>query len=184
MRDFLSNRRGSVLLETALALPVLALVLLCLAEFGEAFTIKRRNAQVASTAADLVAQVTCVSASQTGTASSLQDIASIAATVLKPYSYSASIAGLSITSVMQNASNVTIQWSWAAGTLTAGTAGNTFSLPSGLASQGQTVIVAQTSYAFTPPGGNWPFLNSGVNFTAQAFSKPRTGTSVALQSSC
>ncbi len=182
MRNFFSNRRGSVLLEAALAMPILVLILLSLVEFGEAYTIKRRNAQVASTAADLVAQVSCVSSSQAGTASSLADIAKIAATILQPYSYSASIAGLSITSVVQNASNATVQWSWATGTLTAGTAGNTFALPSGLVSSTQTVIVAQASYTFTPPVGS--YLTGGVTFTAQAFNKPRIGTSVALQTSC
>jgi len=182
MKEFLSSRRGSVLLEAAIAMPILVLILLSLAEFGEAFTIKRRNAQVASTAADLVAQVSCVSSSQAGTASSLQDIANIAATILAPYSYSASIAGLSVTSVMQNASNATVQWSWATGSLTAGTAGNSFSLPSGLVSQNQTVIVAQASYTFTPPVGS--YLTGGVTFQAQAFNKPRLGTAVALQTSC
>ena len=69
MSDFLRSRRGSILIEAAIAFPVLVVILLGMVEFGVAFTVKRRNAQVASTAADLVAQVSCV------TTSNLQDIA-------------------------------------------------------------------------------------------------------------
>jgi Flp pilus assembly protein TadG len=132
MKYFLSSRRGSVLIEAALVMPLLVLILFTLAEFGEAFTIKRRNAQIASTAADLVSQVSCVSASQTGTPSSLQDIATIASIIMQPYSYSGSIAGISVTSVAQTGGNALIQWSWATGTLTPGTAGGSFSMPPGL----------------------------------------------------
>ncbi len=176
MSNILRSRRGSILIEAAFAFPVLVLILLSMAEFGEAFTIKRRNVQVAGTAADLVAQVSCVMTSD------LTDVAKIGATILAPYSYSASIAGLSVTAVMQNASNATVEWSWSTGTLSAGTAGTAFSLPSGLVSSGQEVIVAETSYKFVPTFGS--FLTGGVTFTAQAFNKPRLGATVALQTTC
>jgi Flp pilus assembly protein TadG len=176
MGRFLEDRRGSILIETAVVIPLLVVILFSLAEFGEAFTIKRRNAQVASTAADLVAQVSCVMTSD------LQDIANIAATILKPYSSSASIAGLRITSVVQNANSATVQWSHATGTLTAAQTGASFSLPPSLVSQSQTVIVGEASYNFVPPVGN--FLTGGVTFSAQAFNKPRLSNTVALQTSC
>ncbi|MGO9172153.1 MAG: TadE/TadG family type IV pilus assembly protein [Rhodomicrobium sp.] len=182
MSNFLHSRRGSVLLEAAIAMPVLVLMLLSMAEFGEAFTIKRRNAQVASTAADLVAQVSCV------TTASLQDITNIGAIILRPYSYSATIAGLTITSVIQNASNATVQWSCATTSTSLTLSCNSyssseplFSLPPNLVSQNQTVIVAQTSYTFTPQVGS--FLTSGVTFKAQAFNYPRLSASVALNPS-
>ncbi len=182
MSKLLRSRRGSILIEAAIAFPVLVIILLGMVEFGVAYTVKRRNAQVASTAADLVAQVSCV------TTSDLQDIASIGATILAPYSYSsstpASIAGLSITSVMQNANNATVQWSYATGnlTLSAASQGDTYSLPSGLVSQGQAVIIAEASYNFTPAIGQ--FLTGVVTFSATAYNMPRQSSSVALQGSC
>ncbi len=177
MSNFLRNRRGSILLEAAIAFPVLILMLFSMVEFGEAFTVQRRNAQVASTAGDLVAQVSCV------TTSSLQDISKIGATIVAPYSYSASIAGLRVSVVMQNANNATVQWSYAApGTLAALSQGGTYSLPAGLASQNQAVVIAETSYNFTPAIGS--FLTSGVTFSAKAYNKPRLTATVALQSSC
>ena len=90
------------------------------------------------------------------TTSNLQDIEYIGGTILAPYSYSSSIAGLRITSVMQNANNATVQWSYATGTLTAASQGDTYSLPAGLASQGQAVVIAEASYNFTPVIGAVP----------------------------
>ena len=176
MRKFLKNRRGSILIEAAIAFPVLIVLLLGMVEFGQAYTLKRRNAQVASTAADLVAQVSCV------TAAGLQDVSKIAAAIVAPYSYSASIAGLRITSIMQNASNATVQSSYALGTMGAASQGGAYALPAGLASQNQAVIVVEASYNFTPAIGN--FLTSAVTFTAKAYNKPRLSTFVALQPSC
>ncbi len=176
MSNFLQSRRGSILIEAAFAFPVLVLILLSMAEFGEAFTVKRRNVQVAGTAADLVGQASCVMTSD------MTDVAKIGATILAPYAYSSTIAGLSITAVTQNASNATVAWSWSTGTLAAGTAGAAFSLPSGLVSAGKQVIVAQTSYKFVPTVGS--YLTGGVTFTAQAFNKPRLGATVSLESSC
>ncbi len=176
MRDFLRNRRGSILIEAAIAFPVLVVILLGMVEFGQALTVKRRNAQVASTAADLVAQVSCV------TTSNLQDIAYIGATILAPYSHSSSIAGLRITSVMQNANNATVQWSYGSGTLTAASQGDTYSLPSGLASLNRAIIIAEASYNFTPAVGQ--FLTSGVTFSAKAYNQPRLTSSVTLQGWC
>jgi Flp pilus assembly protein TadG len=176
MKSFVRRQSGSILLEAAIAFPVLIALLLGITEFGEAFTVKRRNALVAATAADLVTQVSCV------TTANLQDVAAIGGLILAPNPYTASIAGLSITSVTQNASNATVSWSWSSGTLVAGTAGNTYALPSGLVSAGNSAIVVQAAYKFTPAVGN--FLTSGVTFSTYAYNKPRLGASVVLQSSC
>ncbi|MGA7324746.1 MAG: TadE/TadG family type IV pilus assembly protein [Rhodomicrobium sp.] len=169
MHEFLRDRRGSILLETAIVLPVLVLILLGLAEFGEAFSIKRRNSQVASTAADLVAQVSSVATSD------LQDIASIGGTILAPFP--SPPLGLRISSVIQNAKNATVQWSYGSGSLSAAAKGSAYALPTGLINQNQTIIVAQTSYKFAPTFGT--YLLGGVTFTSTAYNTPRIGGAVA-----
>ena len=176
MRKFHRDRRGSILLEAAIAFPVLIVILLGMVEFGQAFTVKRRNAQVASTASDLVAQVSCV------TSADLQDVSKIAATILAPSAYSGTIAGLRVTSVMQNANNATVQWSYATGTLTGASQGGAYALPAGLANPGQAVVIAEASYNFTPAIGT--FLTSMVTFSAVSYNKPRLSSSVALQPTC
>jgi Flp pilus assembly protein TadG len=176
MRRFLKSRRGSILIEAAIAFPVLIAILLAMVEFGQAFTVKRRNAQVASTVADLVAQVSCV------TGADLQDTSKTAAIIMAPSAYSTTIAGLRITSVMQNAEGASVDWSYAIGTLGAATKGGAYALPPGLASEGQAVIVAEASYKFTPAIGK--FLKNAVTFSAKAYNKPRLSASVVQQSSC
>ncbi len=176
IRRFLKCRRGSVLIEAAIAFPVLIAILLATVEFGQAFTVKRRNAQVASTVADLVAQVSCV------TTADLQDTSKAAAAIFAPSTYSAAIAGLRITSVMQNANGAFVDWSYAIGTLGAAAQGGAYALPAGLASEGQAVIIAEASYNFTPAIGK--FLKSAVTFSAKAYNKPRLSASVVLQPSC
>jgi Flp pilus assembly protein TadG len=171
MRTFLSGTRGSVLLEAALAFPVLITVLLGMVEFGEAYTVSRKNAQVAASIADLVSQQIKVTTSQ------LNDMANIQATILQPYS--ATPAGLRVSSViLQNGnatSNAGVQWSVGWGNLSALTTaqGNqtNLTLPSGLTSQGSTIIVAESSYTFTPTIGS--YLTSGVTFDSVAYYMPR-----------
>jgi Flp pilus assembly protein TadG len=171
MKTFLSDASGSILLEAAIALPVLIAVLLGMVEFGEANTVSRKNAQVAASIADIVSQQIKVTTSQ------LNDMANIQATILQPYP--AAPAGLRVSSVILRngnaASNAGVQWSVGWGNLSALTAaqGNqtNFTLPSGLASQGSTIIVAESSYAFTPTIGS--YLTGGVTFDSVAYYMPR-----------
>ncbi len=53
---FFSHRRGAVLLEAAIAFPVLIAILYGMVEFGVAFTVQRKNIQIAGSVADLVSQ--------------------------------------------------------------------------------------------------------------------------------
>ena len=102
MTKFLSSERGAVLLEAAIAFPVLIAILLGMVEFGDAYTASRKNAQVPATVADLVSQQTKVTKAQ------LSGIASIQTTILQPYS--ASDGGLRVFSVIQNAGSAQVQW--------------------------------------------------------------------------
>lgn len=163
MRTFLSSQRGSVLVEAAIVLPVLIVMLLGMVEFGEAFTVSRKNAQVARTVADLFAQQTNMTTAQAN------DIAKVSTTILQPYS--ATPSGLRVSSIIQNAKNATVQWSQSWGTLSALGQNSAFTLPAGLISQGGTIIVAEASYAFTPVIGS--FLTGGVTFDALAYYVPR-----------
>ena len=77
---FFSHQRGAVLLEAAIAFPVLIAILYGMVEFGVAFTVQRKNIQIAGSVADLVSQ------QMKPTCSQLNDIAGIGATILQPYS--------------------------------------------------------------------------------------------------
>jgi Flp pilus assembly protein TadG len=171
MKNFLSDTSGAVLIEAAIAFPVLIAVLLGMVEFGEAYTVSRKNAQVAASVADIVAQQFKVTTSQ------LNDIAKIQGTILEPYSTTPT--GLRVSSIILkngNASNnAAVQWSVKWGNLSAlPTAGGNltnFTLPTGLIAQDSTIIVAESSYNFTPAIGS--YLTGGVTFNSKAYYMPR-----------
>jgi Flp pilus assembly protein TadG len=165
------DKRGSVLIEAALVMPLMAMLLVATLEFGQAFTAKRRNGQVASMAADLIARAPCV------TQSDLQDVSAIGSTILGPYA--SAPLGLRITSLTGQA---TVQWSFGSGTLAPATAGAAFGLPTNLAGQNKPLIVAEASYAFTPTIGR--FLVSGVTFSTVSYNYSRLAGAVALKASC
>ncbi len=168
MRTFVSNQRGVILLEAAIAFPVLIIILLGMVEFGDAFTASRKNVQVAQTVADLVSQQTNMTTVQ------VNDFANIRTTILAPYS--ADTSRLRVSSVIRNANNATVQWSRAWGTGMDPLGQNSiFTLPLGLLNQGDTIIVAKSSYAFTPAMG--VYLTGVVTFDFVAYYVPR-GTSV------
>ncbi len=163
MKTFLSRQHGSILIEAAIALPVLIAILIGMVEFGDAFTVSRKNARVAQAIADLVSQQTNMATADAN------NIASIRTTILQPYG--ASPSGLRVSSIIKNASNATVQWSRAWGQLSALANNATFTLPSGLISQGGTIIVAEASYAFTPAIG--AYITGPVTFDYVAYYVPR-----------
>jgi Flp pilus assembly protein TadG len=167
----LNDRKGSVAIEAALVMPVMALLLLAMIEFGQGFTAKRRMDQVSSMAADLVARAACV------TLSDLQDVSAIGKTILRPYA--SAPLGLRITSVTAKG---TVEWSFGSGMLAPAQTGAAFSLPAGLASQGKPLIVANATYAFTPTLGR--FLVGGLTFSTASYNYSRLGGAVPLKGAC
>jgi Flp pilus assembly protein TadG len=172
-----ADERGVAAIEAAIVFPLLVLIFLGMVEMGQAFTVKRRVQSVASTTADLVAQ------SQSVTTSDLNDIASIGAQLMLPYS-STGLA-LTITSVAEdNQSKITVQWSCSWSNLSSSancsaTGAAYTGLPSGLLSPGQSVIIGQTVYPYKPAIGE--FLTGGLTFTASTYYRPRLAAAVVKQ---
>ncbi|MGA7329146.1 MAG: TadE/TadG family type IV pilus assembly protein [Rhodomicrobium sp.] len=167
---------GAILFEAAIVIPILLMMFLGMVEFSEAFTARRRVATVATTTADLVSQATSVSTAD------LNDIVSVANSLLAPYSVST--LNVTISSVGYDAnSNVVSYWNctWSnvSAAPTCASPGTAPTLPTGLISAGQSIIVAQASYTFTPPIGQ--FLLGGVPFNSIAYYKPRFTLTVAMQ---
>jgi Flp pilus assembly protein TadG len=146
-------------------------------EMSQAFTVKRRVQNVASTTADLVAQ------SQAVTTSDLNDIASIGAQLMLPFSSTG--LTLTIKSVAEDTqSKVTVQWSCSWSSLSSSanctaTGAAYTGLPSGLLNPGQSVIIGQAAYPYTPSIGE--FLTGGLTFTASSYYRPRLAASVVKQ---
>jgi Flp pilus assembly protein TadG len=172
-----ADERGSAAIESAIIFPVLVLIFLGMVEMSQAFTVKRRVQNVASATADLVAQ------SQAVTTSDLNDIASIGAQLMLPFSSTG--LTLTITSVAEDTqSKVTVQWSCSWSSLSssancAATGAAYTGLPSGLLNPGQSVIIGRVAYPYTPSIGE--FLTGGLTFTASSYYRPRLAASVVKQ---
>ncbi len=172
-----SAKEGSAVIEAAIILPVLVMMFLGMVEFSQAFAAKRRVQNVASATADLVAQTSSV------TTSDLNDIASIGAQLMLPFS-STGVA-LTITSVAEDTQgNITVQWSCSWSTLSSSAnctgSGATYKgLPAGLLSAGQSVIIGTASYLYRPTIGE--FLTGGLTFSSTTYCRPRLVTAVVKQ---
>ena len=125
----------------------------------------------------LVAQTSSV------TTSDLNDIASIGAQLMLPFS-STGVA-LTITSVAEDTQgNITVQWSCSWSTLSssancAGSGAAYKGLPAGLLSAGQSVIIGTASYFYKPAIGE--FLTGGLTFSSTTYCRPRLVTAVVKQ---
>ena len=173
-----SGEKGAVLVEAVVVIPILLMIFVGLVEFSQAFTARRRVQSVASTTADLVSQAVSVAQSD------LNDIASAGGQLMLPFAST----GLTLTLMSVGAdanSNITVNWScsWTSVTSsgTCSTTGAPYtSLPSGLISANQCIIIAQTAYTYTPILAD--FLANGVQFASSAYFFPRQVTCVSLTS--
>ena len=162
--------KGAVLIEAALAFPLLVVLLLGLVEFSEALAVNRKLSNAAATVSDLVSQVRQVSTSE------LDDITHVADTLLAPYN--ATRLGLVITSVRADKDNrATVAWSYAHGAgATARAPGSALTLPPGLTEAHGSVILAETSYQFTPTIGL--YLTGVIHLAGRAYFRPRVSSAV------
>jgi Flp pilus assembly protein TadG len=169
-RRFAGAARGAALIEFTLAFPIMIALFAGLVEFSEAFAVSRKLTNAAATVSDLVAQRSRV------TAGDLDDIARVADTLLTPYS--ATNLGLVISSVEADQKGATkVGWSYARGAgASARGKGSAYSPPTGLTEPGSSIIMAETSYQFTPTVAM--YLTDVITLSGQAYFRPRSARAV------
>jgi Flp pilus assembly protein TadG len=162
---FAGAARGAALIEFTLAFPIMVMLFAGVVEFSEAFGVSRKLTNAAATVSDLVSQRRQVSAGD------LDDIAKVADALLAPYG--AANLGLVISSVEADQKGATkVGWSFARGTgASARNQGSAFTTPTGLTEPGSSIIVAETSYQFTPTIAM--YLTGVITLTGQAYFRPR-----------
>jgi Flp pilus assembly protein TadG len=165
--------QGTALIEFALVFPLMIVIFLGLVEFGEAFAVNRKLTNSAGTVSDLVAQVPRVNTAE------LNDIARVAEEIVKPYR--TVNLGLVVSSIRADGNNApTVAWSYAHGTgATARAQGSAVTLPSGVTEPNSSVILAETTYQFTPTVGM--FLTGAIELSGQAYFRPRVSRTVAFE---
>ena len=150
LHGFARDRRGSVLMELAIGLPILVMILLGCFEAARFVLLDQKLARVAASTSDLVAQAEGISEAQ------ITDLFSAADASAMPFDL-AGTGRVIISSVTKpTTADPTVAWQRiSSGTVAAtsaiGTAGQTATLPAGLSlRQGENIIVAEVFYNYTP----------------------------------
>ncbi|MPY69760.1 MAG: hypothetical protein GEU92_06715 [Alphaproteobacteria bacterium] len=150
IRRLIGDRRGNLMVELAMAMPVLTLLTLGGLEVSRYVLLHQKLDRVAGTVGDLVAQA------ETLTAADVDSLFDAARHVAMPFDLPG--AGIVIVSSVGTDSGLNPQINWqrsGGGGLAAssrvGPAGGSAALPPGLTlEEGETVIVAEVVYAYVP----------------------------------
>jgi len=168
------DQRGVSAIEFAMLVPIIILMYVGTVETGNLLTVERRVETVASTAADLTAQVRQVSNAD------LADIVAASTSILTPYPTTPLKVVLSSVVADQN-NNGKVAWSYASSPDASGRAvGSSYVLPTGTTVADSSVIVAEVTYAFTPLLDLKNVFSPGTfNLQRTFYARPRRSLTVA-----
>ncbi|MEO0672539.1 MAG: TadE/TadG family type IV pilus assembly protein, partial [Pseudomonadota bacterium] len=140
--------KGVAAVEFAIIVPLMVTFFIGTIELSQAITVDRRVTKIASATADLIART-----KQT-TRCEVEGILDIAEEILNPYD--ASPLRVSIGNVVSSATppiQTTVSWAYQHNGGANGSAlatGNTYPLPPGVVEAGDSVLVAEVQYNYTP----------------------------------
>lgn len=171
IRRAATERSGTSAIEFALILPALVGLYLGAVEINNALTVYRRTMLVATTAADLTAQV------KTVTKYDIADIQAASESILTPFSTAP--LKIVLSSVVANDNNVgKVEWS-CANTGAARGIGTSYNVPTGLTEPNSSVIVAEVTYGFKPLVSLSTFFSPGSYDMKRTFyARPRRSLTV------
>lgn len=163
------DNRGVSAVEFALIAPAMIAFYFGLAEFTQAMMAERRASHVAASMGDLVAQSTQISDS------TISDIFTIGSTIMSPFP--TSTLKMRISSVTANSTGTANKVDWSNGSgMTALSTGSSVTLPSGLVSAGQSVIMSEVTYTYDSPVDK--FIPNNIVFTKKFYLRPRKSDQV------
>lgn len=176
------DERGVAAIEFAMILPIMFFLLVGAVEFSQALTVDRRVTQSASATADLIARAP----SQGLTVTQVDNELKIIEQLIEPYDLSAltvKIASVRAVAVPGNAAavNLIVDWSRDNRGGTPYARNSSYSgIPDGLLLAGESVIVAEAIYNYTPLLFHY-FIESAFNLEEKFYLKPRNAGCVHLQ---
>lgn len=162
---------GMAAVEFAMAAPFLILLFLGTFQLMDAVGTKRKIVIATRAIADLTTQYTSISSSEA------TSLLSSATQIMMPYD--ASPGTYTVSQIYVDAAGkATISWSKARNG-TARAAGSTVTVPSGIAQKDSYVILAESTYPYTPPLGKG--LLPSITLTDAIYMYPRRSNSVDIQ---
>ncbi len=168
LRRLIGDRRGTSAVEFALIAPLMLFMYAGVTELTQAHMAQKRVSHVASVIADLAAQEAAL------TQAMVDDIFAAGEHILLPFEREPLTQRL--TSIERRANGTTVVlWSRSSG---AGALRSTadIPLPRDVLGNGETIIVAEASYAFTSPLG--AVLPNGLTLNAIYYLRPRQTVAV------
>jgi Flp pilus assembly protein TadG len=188
LRRLNRNDDGVAAIEFAFIAPLVFTLFVGAVEVSQAFTVDRRVMQVATTTGDLVAR-----ADSSITQTDMTDIMAVGSYIMLPYSSSG--LEMTIRNVTSSPSSATsTKQSWYCTYNSNGTGSNTcacnvtvYTLPSGLVSTNDSVVVAEVRYFYTPllfdSVLKRVLTKTGSYYTIskKSYSKPRSNTAMLKQ---
>jgi Flp pilus assembly protein TadG len=172
-RRFIADERGVSAVEFALILPFMVYLYFGAVELLEGVAINRQVALTSTTVATVVSQYTTISAS-----SQLPDILNASVQIMQPYTTSSATVVVSAIAI-DNTGRATVSWSQALNG-SARSQGQVVSVPSQLDIANTTLILSETSYAYTPV---FDFIHMGTKtLTSSVYMVPRNATTINLAS--
>jgi len=170
-RRLREDRSGFSAIEFALLLPIMLTIYFGIVELVQGVMADWQVAQVSSTVTNIVTQYTTISAS-----AQMPDVLQASAQIMAPYP--AATGGIVVSCIaIDGSGNATVSWSQALNA-TPRTAGQTMSLPAGLAVPNSSLILGEAAYAFAPV---IDFLGLGpFNLASSVYMSPRNATTINL----
>jgi Flp pilus assembly protein TadG len=167
---------GTAAVEFAVIAPVMITMFFGVTEISDAYTAKTKLTAVASTAGDLVAQEKNICDSD------MDDVFAAVSQVMSPYPINT--LNVVVSSLIDNGNNqVKVAWSDAHNG-SPRSVNTIVTIPSGLVTSGsgESVIMAEVTYTYTPPSGH--VLSTAMQFTDTFYLHPRKVAQVTRTSSC
>jgi Flp pilus assembly protein TadG len=172
-RRCLSDESGLAAIEFALLFPVLVLLYLGSVEIVEGIMLQRQTSLTATTIANIVTQYSSISAS-----TQLPDIMNASAQIFAPNPSANATIVVSLISI-DSTGKATVTWSQSLNG-SARTTGSTVTIPSQLDIPNSTLLLSETTYAYTP---TIDFINMGTqNLHESILMVPRASSTINLTS--
>jgi Flp pilus assembly protein TadG len=167
------HEEGVSAVEFALILPIMLILLFGCIEVGDALTIDRKVAHVASTLSDLVTQ------SKSVTSTDMATIFTAAGLIISPYSSSTLKMKVSGVSVDKDG-KATVAWSKASNDK-ALNKGDSITVPTAIASPNTFVVVSEVHYPYQPTVGY--VMTGSFDLRSSFYLRPRASDKVCLDAS-
>lgn len=171
---FRKDRRGAAAIEFAMIVPLMLMMFMGAVEFSQAITVDRRVSQVAGSTADLIARAKTISTTE------MTGIMQVVEQLIKPYDHTLlKMSVLNVAASPTDATDTKVCWAYAHNGGTSSYSKNDpYSLPTGVVSAGDSVIVTEARYAYEPLIFNH-FIKSTQNLEEIFYLKPRLSSYVS-----